>query len=364
MLLKEASHEFHFFYGDNKKLGIETIDFSNKDFKQHKNQLHEIKNYWYKNKVLWWQKGVITCCLKANFDIAIFLGEMYCISTWIGAIISRLRKKNVIFWGHGLYGNESDLKLKFRKLFYKLADKHLLYERRAKQLMIKQGFNPDNLYVVFNSLDYDTQKTLRTKLSRLSKKNIFSCFRNSDLPVIVFIGRLTPEKKIEILIQAINAINKNNVKINLLIIGDGSERINLENLGIAGLNNRWLHFTGALYAEEEIGKYLYHSDLCVSPGNVGLTAIHSLSYGTPICSHNNHNNQMPEVEAITEGFNGFLFKENDVSNLTSKIENWFENNYDREKIREQCYQIIDKYYNPHYQVKVFNQLIKNEIPEI
>ena len=73
---------------------------------------------------------------------------------------------------------------------------------------------------------------------------------------------------------------------------------------------------------------------------------------------------MPEVEAITEGFNGFLFRENDVSDLTSKIEIWFQNNHDREKIREQCYQIIDKYYNPHYQVKVFNRLINNEIPEI
>jgi glycosyltransferase involved in cell wall biosynthesis len=364
MLLKEENHEFHFFYGENKKSDIKTIDFSNQDFKLHCNRLHTIKNYWYKNKVLWRQKGEINRCLKDNFDIAIFLGEMYCISTWISAIICHLRKKNVIFWGHGLYGNESNLKLKFRKLFYKLADKHLLYERRAKQLMIKQGFNPDNLYVVFNSLDYDTQKTLRTKLSQLSKKDIFGFFKNPDLPVILFIGRLTQGKKIEILIQAVNAINKNNVKINLLIIGDGSERNNLETIGITGLKNGWLHFTGALYDEEEIGKYLYHSDLCVSPGNVGLTAIHSLSYGTPICSHNNLNNQMPEVEAITEGFNGFLFRENDVSDLTSKIEIWFQNNHDREKIREQCYQIIDKYYNPHYQVKVFNRLINNEIPEI
>jgi glycosyltransferase involved in cell wall biosynthesis len=364
ILLKEENNEFHFFYGENKKSGIEIIDFSNQDFKQYKNQLHEIKNYWYKNKVLWWQKGVVTRCLKDDFDIVIFLGDMYCISTWIGAIICRLQKKRVIFWGHGLYGSESNLKLMLRKLFYKLADKHLLYERRAKRLMTKQGFNSDNLYVVFNSLDYDTQKILRVKLSKLSKKDIFRFFRDPNLPVIVFIGRLTSQKKLEILIRAIIAINNNNVRANLLIIGDGSERKNMENLGIKGLNNGWLHFTGALYDEEEIGKYLYHSDLCVSPGNVGLTAIHSLSYGTPVCSHNNFNNQGPEVEAIIEGFNGFLFKENDVSDLISKIENWFENNYEREKIRSQCYQIIDKYYNPHYQLKVFNQLIKDEIPEI
>ena len=35
-----------------------------------------------------------------------------------------------------------------------------------------------------------------------------------------------------------------------------------------------------------ISKYLYYADICVSPGNVGLTAIHSLTYGTPVNSQN------------------------------------------------------------------------------
>ena len=95
---------------------------------------------------------------------------MYCLSSWIALIICRLRRKKTVIWGHGLYGNESNLKLIFRKLFNKLADKQLVYERRAKRLLIKQGFDPNNLYIVFNSLDYDTQKTLRAKLSDYQRK--------------------------------------------------------------------------------------------------------------------------------------------------------------------------------------------------
>ena len=49
------------------------------------------------------------------------------------------------------------------------------------------------------------------------------------------------------------------------------------------------------------------SDLTVSPGNIGLTAIHSLSYGTPVCSHSNFNNQMPESEAIINFEKWFFF---------------------------------------------------------
>ena len=134
--------------------------------------------------------------------------------------------------------------------------------------------------------------------------------------------------------------------------------------GENGLKKDWLHFTGACYDEEEIGRYLFVSDLCVSPGNVGLTAIHSLSLGTPVCTHSNMKDQMPEAEAITDGYNGILFEENNVQDLTLKIETWLKTNTDRVKIREQCYEIIDKYYNPTYQMSVINRLINNQPPEI
>ena len=61
----------------------------------------------------------------------------------------------------------------------------------------------------------------------------------------------------------------------------------------------------------------------MSIGNIGLTAIHSLSFGTPVASHDNFENQMPEVEAIIDGENGFLFEENNSNDLIDKIEQWF-----------------------------------------
>ena len=42
---------------------------------------------------------------------------------------------------------------------------------------------------------------------------------------------------------------------------------------------------------------------------------------------------MPEAEAITENLNGFLFEENNVADLTLKIENWLNTHTDREKMR-------------------------------
>jgi glycosyltransferase involved in cell wall biosynthesis len=363
LLLNNKETLYKFYYGTNSKSGIEYIDFNQDVFEEVKDQLNPIKNLWHRSTYIW-QIGVISESFRNDYSIAIFLGNMYCISTWIASIICKLRGKKVVFWGHGLYGNEGKLKLFTRILFYKLADYHLLYERRAKKLMTLRAFEPEKLYVVFNSLDYEKHIYLRKNCNKRQKSDVFNFFQNPTIPILIFIGRLTPQKKLEILINAINTLNSDKINYNLLLIGAGSEEAKLKALSEKGLENNWIHFYGDCYDENVISQYLSLSDLCVSPGNVGLTAIHSLSYGTPVCTHSNMNNQMPEAEAIIDGFNGFFFQENSASSLADSISNWFINNLDRNQIRENCYHIIDKYYNPYYQLSVFSRLVRNEKPEI
>lgn len=363
-MLNNPAWEVHFFWGKDLKSGIQPIEFSSAEFCSKIDRLHELKNNYLAGRILVWQEGVIGSCLKSNFDQAIFTGDMYCLSTWIAAIICRLRGIKVTFWSHGLYGNEGKLKLLIRKSFYRLAHKHLLYERRGKSLMKEQGFNSDKLYVIFNSLDYDAQLTFRKRSQAITRSDVYPFFSRPTLPVIVFIGRLTHGKKLKLLINVVKQINNNMPILNLIFIGDGSEKKSLQDLGQLGLDEGWIHFTGACYDEEIIGQYLFHADICVSPGNVGLTAIHSLSYGTPVFTHNNLQNQGPEVEAITGWHNGLLFKENDADDLKRKIELWLKINADRDNVRERCYEVVDKYYNPNYQLKVIDRLLSNQEPEI
>lgn len=353
-----------FAYGDNPNLGIPQIHRDEIESLNKSSKLLTVMNVWLKKKILFWQSGSLRIALKGDYSIIIFLGECYCFSTWLSAIICRLRGVRVVFWGHGIYGNESKPKLFMRRAFYRLAHQHLLYERRAKKLMIELGFKPDNLYVVFNSLDYEQHITLRKKYKNLTKQEVYSCLKNPDQPIIVFIGRLTMEKKLDLLLSAANVINSSENLVNIVIIGDGPSRDKLENLGKNGLINKWLHFVGACYVEEEIGMYLTVSDLCCSPGNVGLTAIHSLSFGTPVCTHSNLNEQGPEAEAIINGYNGFFFEENNVTDLVIGIRKWIFSNLNREIVRKRCYEIVDTYYNPDYQLTVFNRLADCDQPEI
>jgi glycosyltransferase involved in cell wall biosynthesis len=170
----------------------------------------------------------------------------------------------------------------------------------------------------------------------------------------LFIGRLTKVKKIDQLIRAAIILNKRS-KYNLLIIGDGEMRDELKTQAKELIVSENCIFYGECYDEKELSKLIYNADLTVSPGNVGLTAIHSLSFGTPVCSHSNYDNQMPEVESIINGINGFLFLENDIESMVNGISKWFERTkpIDKAIIRD----IIDKKYNPEYQEEVILKAI-------
>ena len=350
LLLNENIYNFNIYYSKQDLKGIKSFN----PLPEYNNikKIYHLKNY-FLGDILIWQSRVIKDLIFENFQVAIFMGDMSVISTWIGSLICKLRKKKVFFWGHGLYGNESSLKKYFRILFLRLADKNILYENRAKKLLIKSGFDKKTLEVIYNSLDYDNQLELFKRLE--IKKDSNKLFKKK-LPIIVFIGRLTKNKKIDILIKSVGVINKDKPRVNLLIIGDGPQNKDLKLLSDKILNQTNFLFYGEVYDEKKIAELLYKSSICVSPGNIGLTAIHALSYGTPIASHNNLKLQMPEAESIIDGENGFLFEQNDVIDLSNKILFWIENKKTNKKsIRK----IIDEKYNPYFQKKILDKLILN-----
>lgn len=345
-------------FEDNR--GIKLVDITKNYSKKNQDKFFKIKNVLFKNKHLVYQFGIIYRSLVWKMDKAIFLGDAKVISTWIASLILRIRGTEVIFWTHGFYGKENFLKLFIRKLFYSLSNKFIVYERRGKKLMINNGFDPSKIYVIFNSLDFDLNNKIYNELVSINKNSTSNFFDDPTKPIISFIGRLTPQKKLDLLIDAFNKINENNYNLNLLIIGDGEERKKLEKLAKKGLEKKQIFFYGEVYDNEDAGQLLFDSTLCVSPGNVGLTAIHSLSFGTPVLTHDNFDNQMPEAEAIKEGENGGFFKENDINDLVEKINFFALKN--KSITKETCRKVILKYYNPNYMFKIFDRLISNNKP--
>lgn len=345
-LLENNKNEFTFCFSKESFKDVK----SNEIFRNnYKNRFHKIENLQILNWV-YWQRGVLNILFK-KVDTVIFLGEMSILSTWITSLLLRIKKVKVVYWGHGMYGKDKGLKKYLRILFLGLAHHNLVYEKFAKELMVKNGFQEHEVSIVYNSINYYEQLSLFNGLLKSKDERIFK----NEFPTLLFIGRLTKVKKIDQLIKVAIILNQKS-SFNLLIIGDGEMKNQLEAQAKGLILSNKCIFYGECYDEKEISKLIYNSDLTVSPGNIGLTAIHSLSFGTPVCSHSNYNSQMPEVESIIDGVNGFLFEEDNVDSMVSEISKWFDRNtqIDKIKIRD----IIDKKYNPEFQEKVILKAIK------
>jgi glycosyltransferase involved in cell wall biosynthesis len=175
---------------------------------------------------------------------------------------------------------------------------------------------------------------------------------------IVFIGRLTKVKRFDLLIDAISKLNKRGEFVNVTFVGDGVERQNMERrVNELGIQNQ-VWFYGACYDEGINAELIYNADLCVSPGNIGLTAMHVMMFGCPAITNDDFNHQMPEFEAILEGESGTFFKAGDSSSLSDCISQWFRiHNNDRESVRQSCYKVINSKWNPHNQISILKKIL-------
>lgn len=343
--LMDKELQCDFYIGDNVETPVKRMDyFSLKGFQK------ELRNTWLFSH-FYWQKKSVQLVFRP-YKYYIITGELYCISSWLILIFSLLLCKETYVWTHGWYGNEKWLKRKIKKIFFKLPSGVLLYGEYAKKLMIREGLDSHKLHYIGNSLDYDIQLKMRKESIGT---NIYKLHFKNDFPVIIYVGRIQKIKRLDLLTEAISVLCKKGVNVNLVIVG---EFIDCDQSDFSGLKDiaEKVWFYGPCYDEKKISELFYNASICVSPGNIGLTAIHALTYGCPVITHNNFTHQMPEFESIELGRTGAFFTENSVESLVENLTLWFKET-DREYVRSECYKVIDEKYNPYYQLNLLRRLL-------
>ena len=296
----------------------------------------------------YYQQGVLKYLVK-DYDTYLMAGEFRCISTWLMLLCLRLMpRKRSYLWTHGWLGKERGLKRMLTFLFFWLADGVFVYNCRSRNLMVEGGVPSRKVVTLYNSLDYDLQLSLRKSLSN---SEIYRHHFGNDGKVIIFVGRLTSIKRLDLVLEAMSLSRCRGENYNFVLVGDGEARKSLEALTIDWGLKEQVWFYGACYDEKTIAEMIYNADVCVSPGNIGLTAMHVLMYGCPAITNDDFNHQMPEFEAIKPGETGEFFESDNPKALADVIVRWFRTNKNRrELIRNNCYEEIDKYWNPHYQI--------------
>lgn len=339
-----------FVFGDSMS-DVKKLDYSILQGSVIETHTKRLLGGWY------WQPGVVRL-LRQPYTHYILLGESRSLSTWLFCILAKAfyRKKKVYFWSHGWYGKESKIESFLKRILFKLPNGGVfLYGNYARNLMIKEGFNSDKLFTIHNSLAYEQQLQIR---SMLKVDSVYHDHFQNSFCNLLFVGRLTPVKKLDQILYAMSECGKRGNNYNITFIGGGEKQDELQELAKELNLSNQVWFYGSCYDERLLGQLIFNADLCVAPGNIGLTAMHAMVFGTPCLTHNDFKWQMPEFEAIKEGITGAFFKRDDISSLSKSIDGWFEEHaLQREQVRVACMKEIDTQWTPQFQIEVIKKVI-------
>jgi glycosyltransferase involved in cell wall biosynthesis len=308
------------------------------------------------------QSRVIGLALRKDISTIIFLGNIHFLTTWLGAVLARATGKRVFFWCHGWLCPRKGFEGACHRAFYRLAHGLLLYGHRAKQIGMEEGFPANRMHVIYNSLDYPAQAVARGAIDAQACAVMRSTlFRHPERPLLIYIGRLIPGRSFKVLFEAARWLKQDGLEVNLLVVGEGPERASI--VAQAAQDGLEICAYGACYDETTLAKLVMAADLMVVTGRIGLAAMHSLAYGTPVVVHDNPNDQHPEWEAIVPGFNGTYFAQNDSKDLARAIREWLRSAPDREQLRERCYEVVERFYNPRTQVDRIEKALSGAPPD-
>jgi len=345
--LMEQKLDCDFFFGDIDKKSIKKMEYT--VFQKKPVDFHTFRLGAFN-----WISGSVTLVFK-HYKKYVLTGDILCISNWLILIFSKIAGKETYIWTHGWYGDETKGKIFLKKMFFGLSSGVFLYGDYAKNLMIKNGICTNKLHVVYNSMDYHHQLTVRNSLGTSS---VFTDYFRNNYPVIIFSGRLNKEKKLELLIETHHRLYQLGYYYNIILIGDGTEMESLKKKVNALNMGRHFWFYGACYDENIIGDFYFQASICISPGNIGLTAIHSIMYGCPVITHSDFCKQGPEFEVIERGKTGEFFIYDDINSLISTIISWgLRHPQKKESLVKDCFRKVDEKYNPNYQIEVFKSVL-------
>lgn len=304
------------------------------------------------------KRGMLKYLFKREYQTYLMYPETHSLTDWLffWLAFNFFKKKRIYLWTHGWYGKESKMQSSMKQWLFKHATGIFSYSNYARDLMIGRGIPADKIFTIHNSLDYDKQITLRKELQ---PSNIYQSHFGNNNPTIIFIGRLTKVKHLDILVEAVFSLFQQGESYNLVFVGGGGEADNLRTMVEDKKLEGQVWFYGPCYDENTNSELIYNADLCVAPGNVGLTAVHTMMFGTPVITHNSFEWQMPEFEAIQKGVTGAFYERDNVQSLMYVIKLWFSENGDkRDVVRQSCYQVIDSSWNPYYQMNVIKTVIR------
>lgn len=217
--------------------------------------------------------------------------------------------------------------------------------KKTKEILENYGIE-NKIHVIPTGLELDHFERSRLNDGKLASVKQ-ACGIHEGVFTLIFLGRIAPEKSIDMVISAMPIFKEKKLPIRLVIVGGGPGLDDLKALAQSLGVSEDIYFAGAKSAEEV--PYYYHAcDAFVSASvseTQGLTYIEAMAASLPVLARYDKNLD----GIINHGQNGFFFK--DEKELAQEVEKMLD--LDLTSMKEQAYQD-----SRQYSSEVFYERIK------
>jgi glycosyltransferase involved in cell wall biosynthesis len=210
----------------------------------------------------------------------------------------------------------------------------------ARDMMLRYGVEEGRLEVVPHFIDLEGRAPRYESEAR-----------------VVFVGRLSAEKGVDVLMRAMKDVRG----LTCAIVGDGPEKARLvalaEELGLENVET-----LGALYGAD-LDREIARAKAVVVPSRsyetFGLTALEAYAWGKPVVAA--RIGALPEV--VREGKTGLLFEPGNAEDLAEKL-NWLSGEYARAAaMGREGRRLAETDYNPGLHLGRIHRVYKDAIAE-
>jgi 1,2-diacylglycerol 3-alpha-glucosyltransferase len=218
--------------------------------------------------------------------------------------------------------------------FYRACDLVIVPTLRVRQVLEEHFGLVAPVDVIPNGLDLTPYKEKPQPIDRSQ----FG-FTKDDV-ISIYVGRLSPEKNLSLLLRAFYGVTTTYEHIRLLIVGDGPERDNLvsqvKHMDIEGK----VCFTG-MVEYKDVPAYLSSADIFVTPSSAetfGLSTIEGMAAGLPVLGID----APGSGDIIEDGVTG-LITSDDLAVFTAKLVFISTNHQARKTMGQNALQASEKF---------------------
>jgi glycosyltransferase involved in cell wall biosynthesis len=177
-----------------------------------------------------------------------------------------------------------------------------------------------------------------------------------NVPIVLYVGRIDPEKSLEILVNSFKKLIKKTPKAHLVMVGDGTAREKLEKIIKREKIRSQTHFIGRVIGDDLPQIYRTGTVFVITSKTEtqSIVLMEAMASGLPAIAVN----AGAVTELVKDGENGFILEPDDTAGIASGINTIISDKELREKMSKNALKMITKH-DINYTLSRFEKIYNN-----